>query len=214
MLDFKKIYEELNLDEQDLNSLDKAIRQLCESKEIDEGIRDTLDAFWRKMKTVLSSPADCIKKVLDKDRELIKKTDENLKMLPKEDLASIYSAEFADASIVDDLTDMIGMLKDVLLMRYKHVPWRTAISACILLAYILSPYNIKLGSGLVKYVGHNTAKAGAVFAKLTSFLSKGTSLGTEMMPKIDGVNTFDFDFGRAIDDINNGKWDPEWAQAA
>ena len=131
------------------NSLTKAdefFNMLCESEQLDEGFKDTLKSWWNKAKTILSKPINAINKVLDKDKELIKKTEENLKTMKKSELASIYGMEFANSNIIDDLIDFISMLKDIALFRYKKLPWRTAISAVALLGYILFPKNIKAGT--------------------------------------------------------------------
>lgn len=131
------------------NSLTKAdefFNMLCESEQLDEGFKDTLKSWWNKAKNILSKPINAINKVLDKDKELIKKTEENLRTMKKSELASIYGMEFANSNIIDDLIDFISMLKDIALFRYKKLPWRTAISAVALLGYILFPKNIKAGT--------------------------------------------------------------------
>ena len=135
-----------------IEDADRFFNQIFESQEINESFKDTLKSVWNTIKTTISKPIDCVKEVLDKDRELIKKTEENLKKIPKEKLAVLYDYEFEDANIIDDLRDMLSMFKDVFLLRYKHLPWRTIISACLLLAYILMPKNLQIGSILNKYL--------------------------------------------------------------
>lgn len=129
-----------------LTKADEFFNMLCESEQLDEGFKDTLKSWWNKAKNILSKPVTAINKVLDKDKELIKKTEENLKTMKKSELASIYGMEFANSNIIDDLIDFISMLKDIALFRYKKLPWRTAISAVALLGYILFPKNIKAGT--------------------------------------------------------------------
>lgn len=129
-----------------LTEIDEFFNLVCESSQLDEGFKDTLKNWWNKAKSIVSKPITAISKVLDKDKELIKKTEENLKTIKKSDMAAIYGAEFANAHIIDDLIDFISMLKDIALFRYKRLPWRTAISAVAMLGYILFPKNIKAGT--------------------------------------------------------------------
>lgn len=134
------------LDKNTLSEIDLFFNYLCESDELDDETKEELQSWWSKVKSFLSKPTNAINKVLDKDRELIVRTEENLKTMKKSDIAAIYGMEFANAHIIDDLIDFIAMLKDIALFRYKKLPWRTAISAIALLAYILFPKNIKAGT--------------------------------------------------------------------
>lgn len=121
---------------------------LLESGRIDEGFVDVLKTIGRG----ISYPIEQVKNFWKHDRELVAEVAKAEKSFPKETIAAIYSMEFADTNIVEDLWDMLCMLKDVILFRYQHIPWRTAVSAAGLALYYFSPYNLTLGTAIVKWL--------------------------------------------------------------
>lgn len=167
------------LDRNTISEIDLFFNYLCESDALDDESSEELKDWWSKVKSFLSKPVNAINNVLDKDKELIARTEENLKTMKKADIAAIYGMEFASSHVIDDLIDFIAMLKDVALFRYRKLPWRTAISAIALLAYILFPKNIKVGTMLFTAINHG-------FINPTNALRKYVSFG-----KLDDVEQMD-----------------------
>lgn len=157
------------LDKNTISEIDLFFNYLCESDELDDESKEELQSWWSKVKSFLSKPVNAINTVLDKDRELIVRTEENLKTMKKSDIAAIYGMEFANAHIIDDLIDFIAMLKDIALFRYKKLPWRTAISAIALLAYILFPKNVKAGTVLFTALNKGFITPSNTLRKFVSF---------------------------------------------
>lgn len=157
------------LDRNTISEIDLFFNYLCESDELDNETSEELKDWWSKVKSFLSKPVNAINNVLDKDKELIARTEENLKTMKKSDIAAIYGMEFANAHIIDDLIDFIAMLKDIALFRYKKLPWRTAISAIALLAYILFPKNVKAGTVLFTALNKGFITPSNTLRKFVSF---------------------------------------------
>lgn len=153
---------------------------------LDEGVMDIVKTLLKP----ITWPVEKIANFWKDDRELIAEVDKAEKSLPKTTIAALYCEEFADTNIVQDMWDMMCMLKDVFLLRYKHIPWRTAISAAGLVAYYFSPWNITLGTAILNWLGGPDGAAGSGF-----HLFGGGSADTGVEPTADNVTKVGADAG-------------------
>lgn len=153
---------------------------------LDEGVMDIVKTLLKP----ITWPVEKIANFWKNDRELIAEVDKAEKSLPKTTVATLYCQEFADANIVQDMWDMMCMLKDVFLLRYKHIPWRTAISAAGLIAYYFSPWNITLGTAILNWLNGPNGATGSGF-----HLFGGGSADTGVAPTADNVTKVGADAG-------------------
>lgn len=136
---------------------------------IDEGFMDVMKTLLKPITWPIAKIADFWKK----DRGFVNEVSKAEKAIPKHVVAALYSEEFADTNIVQDLWDMLCMLKDVVLFRYRHIPWRTAISAAGLVLYYLSPWNLTLGTALANWLASIGTGQGSGLG--TTFLGDGSA---------------------------------------
>ena len=78
---------------------------------IDEGFMDVMKTLLKPITWPVAKIADFWKK----DREFVNEVSKAEKAIPKHVVAALYSEEFANTNIVQDLWDMLCMLKDVVL---------------------------------------------------------------------------------------------------